>query len=155
MLTIVCIYVCCKSCHFELVIVQWIICCFVQVYMLLWCMKVSHTCAKARFPLPSSRPEFTGRVHGPWTRVHFLTPELTGVKKCTRVHGPSTWVHFWHPSWRVTRQLGPWTRVVETGLKSCSSSCTSLQQAASSDVTGCCVSFTLLAAFVLFCTLFI
>jgi len=52
---------------------------------------------KAQFPLP----EFTGRLDGPRTRVHFLTPKLTGVKKCTRELGPSTWV-------------------VETGLKSVS-----------------------------------
>ena len=47
---------------------------------------------KVGFHYPSSRPEFTGRVDGPRTRVHFLTP--------------------------VTRQLGPWTRVVETDLDS-------------------------------------
>jgi len=64
---------------------------------------------QGRFPLP----EFTARVDGPRTLVHFLTPvnsgsvhghpvtpvytgvqfprpELTGVKKCTRVLGPST-----------------------------------------------------------------
>ena len=71
---------------------------------------------KVGFHYPSSRAEFTGRVDGPRTRVHFLTPvnpsgdarvhgpctrascfhypssrpELTGVKKCTRVLGPST-----------------------------------------------------------------
>ena len=50
---------------------------------------------KPGFHYPSSRPEFTARVHaGPWIRVHFLTPELTarvdGCQKCTRVHGPST-----------------------------------------------------------------
>ena len=49
---------------------------------------------KLGFHYPSSRPEFTGRVDGPWTRVHFLTPELTarvnGCQKCTRVQGPST-----------------------------------------------------------------
>jgi len=38
-------------------------------------------------------------VNGPSTRVHFLTPVNSGVKKCTRVHGP-------------------WTRTVETGLNS-------------------------------------
>ena len=32
----------------------------------------------------------TTRVDGLWTLVHFLTPKLTGVKKCTRVDGPST-----------------------------------------------------------------
>jgi len=35
-------------------------------------------------------PVSTGQVDGPGTLVHFLTPELTGVKKCTRVHGRST-----------------------------------------------------------------
>jgi len=62
---------------------------------------------KARFPLP----EFTGRVDGPWTRVHFLTPELTArVDGCQKMH-PS-----WPPEF-TDRQLGPWTWVVETGLK--------------------------------------
>ena len=71
-----------------------------------------HVPTKARFPLP----EFTARVHGPWTRVHFLTPELTA-----RVDG----VQKMHPSWRPVNsacQLGPWTRVVETGLKSLNTS---------------------------------
>ena len=49
---------------------------------------------KPGFHYPSSWPEFTGRVDGPWTRVHFLTPELTarvdGCQKCTRVDGPWT-----------------------------------------------------------------
>jgi len=62
-------------------------------------------------------------------------PELTGVKKCTRVDGPPTRVHFltpvnsglqlgcqkMHPSSRAVnsaRELGPWTRVVETELYS-------------------------------------
>ena len=33
---------------------------------------------KVGFHYPSSRPEFTGRVHGPRTRVHFLTPVNSG-----------------------------------------------------------------------------
>ena len=52
---------------------------------------------KPGFHYPSSWPEFTGRVDGPWTPVHFLTPELTArveeCQKCTRVDGPSTRVH--------------------------------------------------------------
>ena len=61
---------------------------------------------KARFPLP----EFTARVHGPiWGPVN------SGAFFDTGVDGPS---------WRVSknapeftgRELGPWTRVVETGL---------------------------------------
>jgi len=66
---------------------------------------------KPGFHYPSSRPEFTGRVDGPWTRVHFLTPVNSGrqlrCQKCTRVHGPAV---------NSARELGPWTRVVETGL---------------------------------------
>ena len=43
-----------------------------------WTDTVIMQCAfKPGFHYPSSRPEFTGRVDGPWTRVHFLTPELT------------------------------------------------------------------------------
>jgi len=49
---------------------------------------------KPVFHYPSSRPEFTGRVDGPWTRVHFWHPSTrafnSGVKKCTRVHETST-----------------------------------------------------------------
>jgi len=37
-------------------------------------------------------PTSRGRVDGPWTRVHFLTPELT-----IRVHGCQKM----HPSWRA------------------------------------------------------
>ena len=33
---------------------------------------------KVGFHYPSSRPEFTGRVDGPRTRVHFLTPVNSG-----------------------------------------------------------------------------
>ena len=59
---------------------------------------------KPGFHYPTSRPEFTGRVDGPWTQVHFWhtswQPELTGVKKCTIVDGPSIRVHFWHPTTR-------------------------------------------------------
>ena len=33
---------------------------------------------KVGFHYPSSRAEFTGRVHGPRTRVHFLTPVNSG-----------------------------------------------------------------------------
>ena len=33
---------------------------------------------KVGFNYPSSRPEFTGRVDGPRTRVHFLTPVNSG-----------------------------------------------------------------------------
>ena len=47
---------------------------------------------------------------GPWTLVHFLTPVNSGrVDGCQKMH----------PSWRAVksaRELGPWTRVVETGL---------------------------------------
>jgi len=61
-------------------------------------------------------PVSTTRVHGPSsrpsTRVHFLTPVNSGIKKCTRVHGLST-----RPV-NLGRELGPWTRVVETGLNS-------------------------------------
>jgi len=45
-------------------------------------------CVKVGFHYPSSRPEFTGQIDGPRTRVHFFD----------------------------TRQLGPSTRVVETDL---------------------------------------
>jgi len=38
------------------------------------------------FPLP----EFTARVHGPWTLVHFLTPVLTArVDGCQKMHPSS------------------------------------------------------------------
>ena len=50
------------------------------------------TWVKVGFHYPSSRPEFTGRVDGPRTRVHFLTPVNSG------------------------RELGSWTQVVETDL---------------------------------------
>ena len=36
------------------------------------------TSLKVGFHYPSSRPEFTGRVDGPRTRVHFLTPVNSG-----------------------------------------------------------------------------
>ena len=50
---------------------------------------------KVGFHYPSSRAEFTGRVDGPRTRVHFLTPvnsgrELGQWKQDARVHGPCT-----------------------------------------------------------------
>ena len=49
-------------------------------------------CLKPSFHYPSSWPEFTGRVDGPWTPVHFLTPELTArVDGCQKMH-PS-WPH--------------------------------------------------------------
>ena len=35
---------------------------------------------KVGFHYPSSRPEFTGRVDGPRTRVHFLTPVNSGCE---------------------------------------------------------------------------
>jgi len=76
--------------------IKLILCC---VMLCLWC---SLRCTKARFPLP----EFTARVHGPSWR-----PVNSGTFFDTRVDGPS---------WRVSntgRQLGPWTLVVETGLK--------------------------------------
>ena len=65
---------------------------------------------KVGFHYPSSRAEFTGRVG----RVHGR-PVST-----TRVHGPSWRVSKMHPSSRAVnsaRELGPWTRVVETDLK--------------------------------------
>jgi len=34
---------------------------------------------KVGFHCPSSRPEFTGRVDGPWTRVHFWRPSTRAV----------------------------------------------------------------------------
>ena len=37
-----------------------------------------HTRLKVGFHYPSSRAEFTGRVDGPRTRVHFLTPVNSG-----------------------------------------------------------------------------
>ena len=62
--------------------------------------------AKARFPLP----EFTARVYGPWSRVRFLTPELMArVDGCQKTHQSSRAVN-------SVRELGPSTRVVETGL---------------------------------------
>ena len=36
------------------------------------------TALKVGFHYPSSRPEFTGQVDGPRTRVHFLTPVNSG-----------------------------------------------------------------------------
>jgi len=47
---------------------------------------------KVGFHYPSSRPEFTGRIDGPRTRVHFLTPVNSGSGNRTpvytgRVHG--------------------------------------------------------------------
>jgi len=65
---------------------------------------------KPGFHYPSSRPEFMGRVDGPSTRVHFLTPMNSArVDGCQKMH----------PSWRAVksaRELGPSTRVVDTGL---------------------------------------
>ena len=48
---------------------------------------------KPGFHYPSSRPEFTGRVDGPSTRVQFLTPVNSGRqlgwwKSDARVNGP-------------------------------------------------------------------
>jgi len=72
------------------------------------------------FHYPSSRPEFTGRVDGFWhpswrPELSKNAPELT-----TRQLGPSTRVskNALEFSGRVNlaRELGPWTRVVETGL---------------------------------------
>jgi len=60
---------------------------------------------KVGFHYPSSRPEFTGRVLGPWTRVHFFD---------TRQIGPSSRVSKNAPEF--TAEFGPWTRVVETDL---------------------------------------
>jgi len=61
---------------------------------------------KPGFHYPSSRPEFTGRVDGPWTRV-------SGAFFDTRVDGPS-----WRVSKNATeftgRQLGSWTRAVNS-----------------------------------------
>ena len=55
-------------------------------------------------------PVSTIRVYGPWTGVHFLTPEFTArVDRCQKMH----------QSWRAVNsahELGPWTRVVETGF---------------------------------------
>jgi len=58
-----------------------------------------------------------------YSKARFPLPELTGLKKCTRVDGQSTRVHFLHPSTRASknapeftgRQLGPWTRAVNSG----------------------------------------
>ena len=70
---------------------------------------------KARFPLP----EFTGRVDGPWTRVHFLTPEL--MARVNDVNsGRQLGCQKLHPSSRTVNsasELRPSTRVVDTGLK--------------------------------------
>ena len=64
---------------------------------------------KPGFHYPSSRPVH-GWVDGPWTRVYFLTPELTArLDGCQKMH-PSSWAI------NSTRKLGPSTRVVETGL---------------------------------------
>ena len=77
---------------------------------------------KVGFHYPSSRPEFTGRVDGPRTRVHFRHPSTrTGVRfplseLTARVDGCQKM----HPSSRAVnsaRELGLWTRVVETDLK--------------------------------------
>jgi len=74
---------------------------------------------KARFPLP----EFTGRVDGPWTRVHFwhrLTRAVnSGVKKCTRVHGTSTWpVNSGSGNWALTLHTIPWGQYSWPALRS-------------------------------------
>ena len=78
---------------------------------------------KGRFPLP----EFTARVHGPswrpensirwrpctrpvYTGVRFPLPEFTArVDGCQKMHPSSRAVN-------SARELGPWTRVVETDL---------------------------------------
>jgi len=65
---------------------------------------------KARFPLP----KFTAWVHGPsWRPVNsgaFLTPVNSGRQLgCQKMHPTSRAVN-------SARELGPWTRVVETGL---------------------------------------
>ena len=60
----------------------------------------------------------TTRVHGPSSRAD-LTPVYTTPVSTTRVDGPSWWVSKMHPSSRAVnsaRELGPWTRVVETDL---------------------------------------
>ena len=54
---------------------------------------------KPGYHYPSSRLEFTGRVDGPSTQVHFLTPVNSA------------------------RELEPWTWVVETGLNDLNVSC--------------------------------
>jgi len=73
--------------------------CKIRILLVVWLsgnrtlnLDFTTRCVKPGFHYPSSRAEFTGRADGPWTRVHFLTPELTGVKKCTLVDGPS-----WRP----------------------------------------------------------
>jgi len=43
---------------------------------------------KPGFHYPSSWPRFTGRVDGPWTRAHFLTPETWAF---TIVRSPMWW----------------------------------------------------------------
>ena len=44
---------------------------YLLTYLLTYLLKVG-------FHYPSSRPEFRGRVDGPRTRVHFLTPVISG-----------------------------------------------------------------------------
>ena len=76
-----------------------------------------HTCnaLKVGFHYPSSRAKLTARELG-----CIFWPDARVYGPCTRASG------FHYPSWRVSksapefsgRQLGPWTRVVETDLNS-------------------------------------
>ena len=47
---------------------------FSALWVLCGCALPTNWQLKPGFHYPSSRPEFTGRIDGPWTRVHFLTP---------------------------------------------------------------------------------
>ena len=50
---------------------------------------------KPGFHYPSSRPEFTGRVDGPSTLVHFLTPVNSArVHGCQKMHPSARAVNF-------------------------------------------------------------
>jgi len=55
-----------------------------------------HRASKSRFPLP----EFTARVDGPLTRVHFLTPvnsgRVDGCQKCRPTGGIPHFDTTWH-----------------------------------------------------------
>ena len=84
------------------------------------------TFLKVGFHYPSSRPKFTGRVDGPWTRVHFWHPSTRAVNSGSgnrtpvytgRVHGrpvtpvytarvherPVSTTRVHGPSWRVSK----------------------------------------------------
>jgi len=70
---------------------------------------------KVGFHYLSWRPEFTGRVDSP-ARVHGRPVSTTRVDGCQKMHPSSRAVN-------LARELGPWTRVVETDLKYCTLNC--------------------------------